>query len=111
MTQTVDFVQRLLAKPETQQACIELVKYVLSDESTIEAAKQFSIQVLQDEKVQDLINAAFKDAAIYVLNDENVKEQAKLFVEGILQDQHVRADAGDALWHAVKHSITPSFFR
>ena len=46
-----------------------------------------------------------------VLDDTAVQEHAKQFFIGTFQDERLRQHGGDAIWTAVKYSVTPSWAR
>lgn len=108
---TISFLDYVFKQPATQKAVLDLCDKLLQDPALIKFAQQFVVEVIKEQWVQDALFQAIKDNTIRTLNDPETIKVAKEFVQTILQDTNVQSNAGDALWEAMKWSVTPRFLQ
>jgi uncharacterized membrane-anchored protein YjiN (DUF445 family) len=109
--QTTEFLQYLLRQEKTKQTAQYVLSSVLENDSFKKQTAEMMGNLTTDPYLKTQTYELLKWCCIQVLQDEYVQNQAKDFVQNVLKDKRVHVDAGDALWEAVKNSVTPSFLK
>ena len=75
----------------------------------MKTTKEFILNVLSNEDVQDKVTFIFKQAAITVVNDPDIEQETKNKLMEIINDKEMQKKLADATWNIVIKSIRPRF--
>lgn len=108
----VDWVVDWLLHDESVRAQLtDLAVWLVAQDSVRAAVTELSMQTLADAQLQQKATDMSSSVVNATLDDPVVTAHAKTWLTGLFEDPSLRAQGGDYLYAAYKHSITPSFFR
>eukprot|EP01136_Pigoraptor_vietnamica_P040984 Opistho-1_new@13421 len=109
MARTVEFVQSLMDQEGTKASLSALFRWLLTDPAFQETASQMLKDVISTQTVVDQATVLATQVTHSILDDQNVQSHAQSFVSHVLTDEAIYKQGGDAIWEAIKYSVTPTW--
>eukprot|EP01137_Pigoraptor_chileana_P032343 Opistho-2@21565 len=109
MGRTVEFVQSLMAQEGTKESLSTLFRWLLTDPSFQHTATLLLKDVIASKEIVDQTAVLAIQVTHTVLDDTDVQDHAQQFIGHVLTDEAIHKHGGDAIWEAIKYSVTPTW--
>ena len=98
---------RLLQDENTRNTVLELAKLLIRDASTKAACQALVQDVLRDQEMKDFVSRTLAEVVTSSVVVDKAAELGKSVTHEVVNDAIIQHETGDAMWRALKHSVTP----
>ncbi|XP_028398794.1 uncharacterized protein LOC114522327 [Dendronephthya gigantea] len=100
-----------LNNTETKDMLLGFIKSLIEDPQTKQTCNMFLQSLTKDPDIQKMVSEFFKGVLASPAFQKEAIMLGREVTNKIVHDEDLQRQTGDALWNAMKHGVTPYWFR
>ena len=106
----VQALTQLLYNDATRKTILDFLKSLILDPSTKDALQALFQDVIQDSDVKELLSRSLAEVVTSPVVSNKAVELGKSITHEVVSDRKIQDETGEAMWKALKYSVTPGWF-